>query len=591
MIPRTLSLMRFHWAGMLAALLSTLFIIAPLAAFPFYAGDEYRGININHYGTDEDYYLTRAKDVLEGHRLGQPFLSEGKEFTDPTFYKIENVVLLPAIALGIRDKVDVVTWYNVANALGVFVLTLLLYALAFSLSKNRLLAFTIALFVIGGHTLIFYKTLFYDSFNVYGRSIFPYAASVPFFAYLILLYQAVVEKRGYLTALGAGACFGFLFYDYFYAWTFAAAVLGSLFLISLTTKNWRALATIAGIGAVAAVVAVPFLLSFYHFFASGDGAQIAYFLHAERSHEFVMSALGLATLALFCLYAWRRPEDTNNPFILAVILAGWVALEQQMLTGRSIEYGHYYWYFIVPLAIVVGIYMVSALMPKKMRVWFAGLLILVASVNSIGGQYMSFFTTVPEKLHDQSYAEALHALNTLPYGVVLAGHGIEPHPLLVTSYTSDDLYFTPSALVFHVPLEKMREMLLVYLALNKDSRVDPVQYLGTLTETKADSPYLRLYQDIEGFSSGLDYATYRAKVRTDDPTLLQHRTALLPLLGKEYRETIAPKGALRAKLIANGVRYVLWDTDYYPEWDLSPLAPLEQISKNGSIILYVLPPI
>ena len=235
--------------------------------------------------------------------------------------------------------------------------------------------------------------------------------------------------------------------------------------------------------------------------------------------------------------------------------------------------------------------MVSALMPKKMRVWFAGLLILVASVNSIGGQYMSFFTTVPEKLHDQSYAEALHALNTLPYGVVLAGHGIEPHPLLVTSYTSDDLYFTPSALVFHVPLEKMREMLLVYLALNKDSRVDPVQYLGTLTETKADSPYLRLYQDIEGFSSGFDYATYRAKVRTDDLALLQQRTALLPLLGKEYRETIAPKGALRAKLIASGVRYVLWDTDYYPEWDLSPLAPLEQISKKGSIILYALPSI
>lgn len=588
MIQKTLTLARFHWGGILAAFICSLFIIAPLAAFPFYVGDEYRGININHYGTDEDYYLARGKDVLEGHSLGQPFLAEGKELTDPTFYKIEYVVLFPAKALGIQENVDVVDWYNTANALGVFILALLLYAFAFSLSKSRLLAIAIATFVFGGHSIIYFKTLFYDDFNIYGRSIFPYAASIPFFAYLILLHKAVVEKRGWLAALGAGVFFGFLFYDYFYAWTFAAAVLGTLFLISLSTQNWKALKVITGIGVIATGIAVPFLLSFYQFFASGDGAQIAYFLRAENSHAFVMSALGLVTLTLFGIYVWRRSEDPNNSFILALILAGWVALEQQILTGRSIEYGHYYWYFIVPLCIIVGIYMVANLLPQKLRVWFAGLLILIVCINSVGGQYFSFFTTVPEKLHDQSYSEALQVLNSRPYGVVLAGHGIEPHPLLVTAYTSNDLYFTPSALVFHVSQERMRETLLVYLALNKEARGNPIGYLENLIGTSVDSPYLRLYHEIEGFASGLDYATYIEDAQNDDPSILEHRAELLSLLGKEYRETIAPDGALRNILIERGVRYVLWDSGYYPDWDLSPLAPFEKNTEHGDVSLYTL---
>jgi len=588
MFARILQSARFHWGGLVISLIAMILIIAPLVAFPFHSGEEYRGININHYGTDEDYYLARAKDVLDGHGTGQPFLAEGKNLTDPTFYKVEQVLMFPAVLFGLSDT-DVVTWFNVANALGVFVLTLLVYAFAFALSKNRLLAATIAAFVIGGHTIIFFKTLFYDSFNIYGRSIFPYASSIPFFAFLLLLYQATVEKLGYLTAAGAGIFFGLLFYDYFYAWTFASALLGSFFLISLVTKNWRAVKVNVVVGLIGGLIAVPFLISFYYFFSSGEGAQIAYFLLAEHTRAFVMSILGSATLALFGLYLWRKPEDKNNPFILAIILAGWISLEQQMLSGRSIEYGHYYWYFIVPLSIIVGVYMVAMLLPKRVRPWLATLLILTAFVNSIGGQYRSFFTTIPEKLHDQEYAQSLQILQSLPYGVVLTGHGNESFPLLVTSYTSNDLYFTPSALVFHVSPERMQETLLTYLALNVHARKDPMPYLEQLLNATTTSPYKNLYRDIEGFMSGFDYGIYSAKAQNSDPVILEQRKELFSLLDTKYRDEIADTGTLRAKLFEDGVRYILWDKKFYPEWDLSPLEPLEKLNENGDILLFRLP--
>lgn len=586
---KILSLMRFHWGGIVVALLFALLITAPLIAFPGYIGDEYKGININHFGTDEDFYLTRANDVASRHTLGQPFLSTGKEHADPTFYKIEQVVMFPYTLFGLESHIGIVNWYNTLNTIGVFILTLLLYTLAFALSKNRLLAVAIASFVIGGHSIIFFKTLFYDGFNIYGRSIFPYAASIPFFAFLFFLYRATIEKKQKLVpALGAGIFLGLLFYVYFYAWTFALAFLGCLFLISLISKNWVVLKSTIGIGIIGIGIAIPFLISFIQFFIGGDGAQIAYYLRATYTHSFIMSIAGLATLTLFLFYVWRNPTDKNNPFLLACILAGWVALEQQILTGRVIEYGHYYWYFIVPLSIIVGAYIGASLIPKKHVVYFASLLIVLAIVNTVGGQYKSFFTTVSEKLHDQQYAEALSALNSLPYGVVLTGHGIESFPILITIYTKNDLYFNPSALVYHTEETRLRESLLVYLALNKKSRKDPIGYLQQSLEATSSSPYSSLYQDIEGYASGFDYPTYMRKLEEKNPELLQKRVEFLSALKTEYKEKVSSPTQLRTLLVRSGVRYVLWDKDFYPEWDLSVLAPLKKISETGNIILYEL---
>lgn len=588
MMPKLFHLVRFHWGGIFAAALCALFIAAPVILFPAYASDNYHGININHFGTDEDFYLARANEVLSGNGLGQPFLAEGKNFTDPTFYNVERVILFPATFFGFASRVNPVTWYNTFNTLGIFILGLLFYALTFALSKNRLLAMTTAVFILGGHSLIFYKTIFYDNFNIYGRSIFPYAASIPFFAFVLLLYKAAVEKRRGFFTLGAGVFLGILFYDYFYAWTFAFAFLVCFFLSSLVSKNWTSAKIIAGVSVIGVVLGLPFLFAFYHFFAGGEGASIAYFLRATHTHRFIMSIIGLATLTLVGLHAWRKPRDSNIPFLLACIGAGWIALEQQIITGRVIEYGHYYWYFIVPFSIIIGIYIVWQFIPERLKLWFAFFFIALALVNTVGGQYQSFFTALPGKMHDQAYGDAMHTLNALPYGVVLTGPGIESFPLLITTYTKNDLYFNPSALVYHTNEERTRESLLAYLALNKEARKNPTGYIEKLLEGTTTSVYLDVYQDIEGYASGLDYTEYMQKSVKKDSTLLKKRAELLSTLKKEYTNKASSPALLRALLIQSGVRYILWDKDFYPEWDLSVLAPLQELSRNENITLYAL---
>ena len=110
-----MSSIRLHAFPLIAFAILTLLIESPLIAFPFYAGDAYQGINIAHFGNDEHFYLSRAKEALEGHSEGQPFLAEGKEMLDASQNNTEQIMLSPFRALGLGPQADPVVLYNILN--------------------------------------------------------------------------------------------------------------------------------------------------------------------------------------------------------------------------------------------------------------------------------------------------------------------------------------------------------------------------------------------------------------------------------------------------------------------------------------------
>ena len=604
--PRVrLLLITFIFAGL------ALLIEAPLIAFPFFAGEQYQGINIAPYGNDEHYYLTRAKEVLEGHSLGQPFLHEGKDLPDSFQTNIEQILLFPLTATGIGPSVDVVTLYNILNFLGIVVLLLLIYLFVYEISGDVLLALATATFVVGGYVLIENKTVLYwilsgqspihGGPNLFGRSIYPYVTLVPFFGFLIFTYRAVMSRFErisrttivpYLYVLSAGALFGSLFYNAFYGWTFTLALLGSLTLAALLWRRWHAALATVGIGVIGVALGSYKLVGYYQLFTSDIGAQISYFKLTMYSHAFIMSTTGLATALLFALYFYLRRYDENNFFIFATILAGWVALEQQILTGLTVQYGHYYWYFVVPLSILVSLYMVSRLVPARWRMWWQWaciVLIVVAFSNTAAGQYKWFFDSAPGKMREQQFAPIVHALAQLPKGVVLGDPGTESYSNLVTIYTDDDVYWAPAAVTSYVPLEHLREAILVYWYLNKDMRRDPAVYMKRVLSTSERTTYTGMYEDLERYESGLPLDSNGAKIARDDPRLVAAREKLLSELSAEYRALTRSPQILRAALLNRGIRYVLWDTELYPEWDLSVFDSLKEIARSGDIRLYEFP--
>src|SRR3989344_2828592 len=301
--------------SLIALIALTLLIEAPWIAFPFYAGDAYRGINVAPFGNYELYYLSRANAVLQGRSLGQPFISGVTDVPDSFMSDVEYVYMAPLRFLGLAPYIDVPMLYNALNTVGVFALLLLIYLFVFMLCENAFMATAAAIFAIGGYFWIEYGTvfnlllkghsIFQSSPNIFGRSTDPYTALVPFFGFLILTYYAVFAQferfsrstwKPYAFVLGAGLLLGILFYDYFYAWTFAIAFLGSLTLTALAWRKWKAMIAAIVIGCIGVSLGSYQLYGLFGLYTSAMGDQITHFLQTSNSHMFIKSTTGVVTL-------------------------------------------------------------------------------------------------------------------------------------------------------------------------------------------------------------------------------------------------------------------------------------------------------
>lgn len=581
-----------HAPAVLAALAAALVVSAPLIAFPFSAGSAYRGINITAFGTDEHYYISRMKEALDGHTLGQPFLHDGKAGQDTTFGYTERALAAPALALGLGQAVDAVLYVHIVNTAGVFLLVLLLYALTLRFTENRAVSIGAALFVVLGYSIIQTKSLLFSEPNIYGRSFFPFASSVPFFLFLIALFDATVRGRKY-AYIAAGICAGALFYIYFFAWTFAFAVLLSLGCIYLLRREWRLLGGVATAGLIALALGSYNLYNMFRFLGSAAGAQVSYYQGHVLSHVPVMSKLGLVTIVLASISRFLRGSDERSYFAWALIGAGWIAVNQQVISGRLVQYGHYYWYFIVPISVILGAYFLVRILPSRYHAYLGGALIALALINGVGQQYRSFNIQFPEKIAEQRYAPALAVLRAAPRGVVLAGAGTGTDLFLPTMYTSHDLYWIPAARLYGFPMERLKEALEVHLFLNRDARHDPTGYLRrTLEESVSpENEYVYLYIEIEGFYSGYEFYAYRRALDAGETSFGGLRERLMRELADDYRKRFSDPRKVRALLLERGVKYLLWDKTRYPEWDISFFGTMEEMASSEGLMLYRLAPV
>lgn len=580
-----------HGFIIITGLILTTLVSFPQIIFPYLAGSDYKGINIPHFGSDGHNYIARGKEVLEGHLLGNLTFREGKEEgQDYLFTMNEYVLMAPIRLLGLSDRVNVATVYNIYNFVGVFIVILLIYFLVLQLSNNTFISASAALFVIGGYSIIYNKTLFYIDFNIYGRPTFPYVSSLGFFTYLNLLVKSLrIKNRWYV--MWSGLALGWLFYSYFYAWTIALALTGILCVLYALTKDFYQTKKVLIISVIGVTVGIYNIVKMILYFSTTSGKQASYFLWATHGHQTVFSKIGFITLLLFVFFIYRRRHDQNNIIIGSFIFAGWVALNQQLLTGKIVQYGHYYWFFIVPLSIIVSFYMIWFLLPwQRWRYILFSILILILFLNTAIGQYKSLWTTYANKLYEQKYQPIISWLQKIEKPSVILTDDGSATAYLFSIYTSHDLFWHNVGTVHTTPLQRFKDALFVYGYINTLSRNNFAGYLTKeLSNTDELSMLGDLYIDLEGFWSGLDFYTYRDKLLHSDPEILKKRNAVLESLSREYTVVAGdPKNILKI-LQKYQVEYIVWDRSKHPEWDFTFIPHLEKVVDDGMIRLYKIP--
>lgn len=578
-------LLTFHYSIIIIGVLLALLVLSPVIAFPSFAGSRYQGINISHFGTDAHFYLSRAKDALEGHRLGAAVLREGKDNQDLYFMYNERALVSPFRLLGL-ESMNVVTLYNTYIFIGVFLLALLIYILTFQLSRRRMLSLVVTIFVIAGYHIVYRQFLYTDA-NQYARPMFPLISSLAFFLYLNFLTAWLSTKATRYRIL-ASLSFGLLFYVYVFAWTFALALLGSLTLVYAFRRKVaevKGLLVIAGIGILIGAYNLFLMLSATQ---SSSGAQIEYFHWAYHMRTPIFSKLGGALLLFTTFFAYRRRHERFLPLLVSIPIAIFVALNQQIITGQVVQIGHYYWYFFVPLSIISVLYMCWILLEGHIvwRKYIFVAIVVVVGVHGTIGQYRSFFVPLPEKLYEQTYRPFIDALKTdKKAGVILAAG--DSLSYLFTIYTDHDLFWAPSATQTLTPLSRFKDTLFIYMYLNRESRNDFPWYIERFMKDATDaSIYKDLYMNIEGYTSGLDFYKYQAVVN-DGTVMHEKRRALITSLSSDYEMLVKDNHKGINELLSKyGVNYIVLDTNRYPEWDLSFIPDLHEVAVNNGVYLY-----
>ena len=576
-----------HRLAVSLSFLLTILIFAPLVALPRVLDKEYQGINIIPFGSDAHAHLSRGREVLDGNKLGSPFIREGKNEADSLVSYSEYVLLTPVKLLGLTQTTDIVTLYYIYGFAGVFFLILLIYFLVLQLSGNKLVSIAAAVFAIGGYSIVYHKALFYSDFNVYARMIYPYVSSLVLFSYFNLLVKSLKsDKLNY--KIFTAVIFGLMFYVYFYTWTFTLAFNATLLLIFLVKKDLLSAKKMIFISAVGLALGSYNIARLFLRLGSEMGAQLAYYNWLSYGHGPIFSKIGFLTLIIFAVFWYRQRNDKNLPLIAAIILSGWVSLNQQIITGRMLEYGHYYFYFIVPLSIIVSFYMVwQILKNEKFKKYLFIFLIAVAFINTAGGQYRSFYSVLKAEKYQQNFRPLIDFLNRdKAPAVILSTRDIS---LLFTVYTPHDLFWSNTATLTNIPFQRIKDAFFVYAYLNKDSRNNFSRYIIQIMADDNNNTYFKSdYRDIEGFLSGDDYYAYIKKIATRDQILNQKRLEIVDQLNKEYSAAVLTGDGINQLLKKYGVNYLVWDKNINPEWDLSDIRGLKQLTSYNNIYLYSL---
>ena len=468
---------RTHAWALCFAVFVGLCAIAPAFVAPLVLGEAYRGIQYM-YQDDDDLYRARMHEILDGHgSVVSPFVYEYKDapanvapvgewlYALPAF-----VVGLPAVFLGYKFLLPAILFFLVY----LFTRTLLAGEDRVALWTSLAAACAVTLgydFVDYGYVLALLRGAD-PGLLVWTRSVNPVLGAIALFGFLLLVWRSV-DTKNRRTILAAGVLLG-LMVGYYFAWGMALSLLAALFFVYIARREYGAAWTLSVIGFISLVVVVPYLYQALSTFGGDEGLRASMRTGMVFTHELVFNKfLWLATVfvaGLFGYAYWRgvwREHVKGWIFIAAMLAAGWLAFNEQVITGRQIWYYHFVQYtipFSYVALLAAAYFSVRTLVP---RLWMSG----VGALIILGGAYGLYTTTsfIP-KLDDfaraQNYGPVMEWLNEeAPEDcVVLAVESEERAARWIPAYTQCNTYNT-TVVFYAIPDERILHNYLLQLRL------------------------------------------------------------------------------------------------------------------------------
>lgn len=309
-------------------------------------GPQYAGIHFIA-AVDETTYLSRISRVLAGsYRLGNAMIWEHRDdpFTYAPLPEYVEGTIGRALGLSIAGVDIVATALLPPVIFGLFFLLVRDLTGRFGLGLVGGLVLTFGQYLVAKQTPLFQGRLHDPSFPhslQFVRPVSPQFHYVVFLLALWLLYRVYAARAGPKGRIAAGLTWGLAFYLNFFFWTFLAAglVLWTLEAVA-RGERWRWQAALS-------VLVIGVLVGSYYFVNAAWATALEGFAEASLrggviyTRQPILPALHIAWLVLFGAWFVSHRGHVPARFVLVFLVAGLLCLNQQLLTGRTVQPFHW----------------------------------------------------------------------------------------------------------------------------------------------------------------------------------------------------------------------------------------------------------
>jgi len=451
-----------HYVAIVLAVLVGLITIGPNLVFIESLGEKYQGLYIMK-SDSQPYYTARIKELYEGNGMANPFIYEHKKELPAT----PGFAAIPIALLGKVLGMEAETAALISTFILPFVISLLVYCLFFQLTASRLWSVVGAALILCGGVLfnmpdilhLVRLDVFYTQFTIWSRPVLPAMSSLVFFLYLNVLVFAL-RKNTLRWYAYLGVVFGMSFYVYFYNFTFLLALNGVLVIVFLFSKQKDISLKLFYSSILGVFIGFYSIIHLYKVSKHPLYSFLSESLGLDPSRNFIISSGFLITTVLFAAYLIHKKKlNQTIVLLLTLLLTSFIVVNQQVITGKVLQEGHYHWYFNVPVWSIIIVYILADLLKSNPRIKYvaAGTLIALSIFTSGFIQYSSYNYWQDKVAEDQRYMPVLKWLkdNTGPEEVVMVNSAISE---LVPIFTENNVVYDVQAYNFFWSKERSQYM-------------------------------------------------------------------------------------------------------------------------------------
>ncbi len=456
--------------GLLLATVATLIINLPLWN-ALRSSDEWRFPDIVIESSDELFYLSRIREVTDGHpMIGNPVLFERRDQAYPLGQLWERILALPMQFFGVGIKTVSIT----ADAVFPVILILLTWMLSRSVLPEK------------RWRLLLIATIFLGSqLPLWKRIISPQETFVLPLLYLWLFLHP--KRADFLRTIIRSTLIAIMVLSYPFHWTYCAVAEAVLFVSRW--KDDRSMTIRWKRGCAAALpfllLALPGLIRMLTLGHDPAYAEMLSRLGLIDRHLPVGPLLLVQLLILLGLLRWflrRSEEDDARSMLSLLLIAGVLVLCQPVITGKEAEFGNHYGRILAFPLLLGGIFLLRSVAKrwKIIGIALAMMLTIWLSMTTISTslrEWKQFDASKPSLEKREELKTLIMILNSLPREQVILT--LPPFAPLLTTYTSHYPFTAYEAYMYMAPDSEIVERARLQNLLTPSSPLSLRAVMGT----------------------------------------------------------------------------------------------------------------